>query len=617
MGAPRGPPAARPPRPAADRPRTPMLLALIALLPLSALAPAQGAPETPAELLEEVRRSRDSVEMAVFERLGRLRTPQALDALQQAVGLVRQPAPLEAGFRAFRHFRGEDGLQGQAIAFLVGSSESGFEPTRRAAARGLSLFGDAATTELRRLLDRSRDEQCRAFALGPLLPGFVQSATPADLGLVLDNLRVGPSGPRAALLTHLRAFAAPEHVAVFAARIADRRTPDPTKILAIEAIAERPDAAVSGALRAALRDRSEAVQLAALEALTERRDSVHEPELRRLLRAEDAAIRRLAIVSLGRIRVERDGWPRELLTLSQDRQPPVRMGAAAALAELRTVEALERLHAMLADPERVVRVEVLQAVGNLRRPQSVPHLIGRIEAERGRLREDVLTVLRLVTGLDHGTTRERWQRWWDAEGEAFLVPSYEEALAAEERRTQQREGGRTVTSFYGLRIVSDRVCFVLDVSGSMSRASGGRTRIEVAREELSRALERYPEGDLFNVVFFSTDVMTWQDYLVPMDARTRAGALDYVRRQQAAGYTAVYDALQRAFEDDRFDTLVLLTDGEPYRGTIDDPGEIRAAVRRWNSARHVRIHTVSVGTESGLLRNLARDTGGEYRSIRD
>ncbi len=593
-------------------------LLLAALCALPTLSGPAGAQQTPGELLEEIRRARDGVELQVFERLGRLGTAEALTALEQAVGLVRQVPPLQSGFGAFRHFRGKEGLERRAIAFVAAGAEGSFEPSRRAAARGLSFFGEAAAPELRRLVERSRDAECRAWAVGPLIAGLASAGGAANLALVLDNLQIGPSGTREALLAHLRVFASPELLPALAARIADRKAEPLLKVLIVETLAAVEGAVVVPSLRAALRDTHEAVQYAALVALTERREKAHEGDLRRLLRAEDAALRRLVIVSLGKIRGEAEGWPRELLGFSQDRVPAIRMGAAVALAELRTGEALERLHAMLADPDRAVRAEVLQQVGNLRRKESIPFLIQRVNGETGQLRSDVLTVLRLVTGQDQGTAYERWKRWWDGEGEAFRVPPHEEALAAERRRSNQRRDGRTVSSFYGLEVVSDRVCFVLDTSGSMRGAvSGGRTRMDVAREELARVLEGYPDGDLFNVIFFSTDVMAWQDRLVAMDSKTRPAALSYVRRQNADGYTAVYDALARAFEDERIDTIYLLTDGAPYRGSIDDPGEIRAAVRRWNSARHVRVHTVSIGTESALLRDLARDTGGEYRSVRD
>ena len=319
---------------------------------------------------------------------------------------------------------------------------------------------------------------------------------------------------------------------------------------------------------------------------------------------------------LGRIHAADEAWIEELAGYAKHKDPAVRMGAAVALAELRTERALDALYAMLADEDHLVQREALQQVGNLRRKETLPALIGRINGARGRMRVELLTVLRLITGEDHGSSYERWKRWWDAEGAAFEVPTYETAYRAERERQRRRKGGDTVSTFYGLQIVSERVCFIMDVSGSMEEQSGGQTRIAAAKDQLLSALERYPDQALFNVIFFASDAFAWSDELVKMGKKAREEALEYVTRQKPGGGTAVFDALELAFDDRRIDTIYLLTDGDPSAGRITDPGRIREEVRRWNETRHVEIHGIAVGKESPLLRNLADDSGGEYRMVR-
>ena len=70
--------------------------------------------------------------------------------------------------------------------------------------------------------------------------------------------------------------------------------------------------------------------------------------------------------------------------------------------------------------------------------------------------------------------------------------------------------------------------------------------------------------------------------------------------QRAAGGTNVYDALAAAFDDDRIDTIYLLTDGDPSAGEIVDAGTLREEVARWNSIRGIRIHCIAVGKDSPL-----------------
>jgi hypothetical protein len=287
-----------------------------------------------------------------------------------------------------------------------------------------------------------------------------------------------------------------------------------------------------------------------------------------------------------------------------------------ALAEVRTPEALQQLYLLLADPDHLVRREALQQVGNLRRKETLPALIMRLNGETGRLKADLLTTLRLITGLDHGTAFERWNRWWKQEGATFELPSFEEAQRLERKREQDASGGRTSATFYGLKVVSDRICFILDVSGSMLTKSGQSDRMEVAREQLLAVLQQFPDGDLFNIIFFASDAFPWEDELVPMSDKARKEALKYVERQNAGGTTAIYNALELAFQDRRIDTIFLLTDGQPAGGKVDDPDTIRADVKRWNANRHIRIHGIAIGQASPLLRNLSSDTGGDYKEVR-
>jgi len=68
-----------------------------------------------------------------------------------------------------------------------------------------------------------------------------------------------------------------------------------------------------------------------------------------------------------------------------------------------------------------------------------------------------------------------------------------------------------------------------------------------------------------------------------------------------------------AMNDERVDTIFLLADGLPGGGKITDPGRIRAEIARINTTRKIRIHGISIGRPSALLRDLAADTGGQYR----
>jgi Mg-chelatase subunit ChlD len=117
---------------------------------------------------------------------------------------------------------------------------------------------------------------------------------------------------------------------------------------------------------------------------------------------------------------------------------------------------------------------------------------------------------------------------------------------------------------------------------------------------------------LFAIIPFSGGARPMEDGLIEMDDAERENAIAFVDKQIAAGSTNVYDALAAAFDDDRIDTIYLLTDGDPSVGEITDVGTLREEVARWNSVRGIRIHCIAVGKDSGLLKGLAEDSGGKY-----
>lgn len=567
-------------------------------------------------LLSDIAGAQGPTKANLIDGLATLKSREALDALMDVTDSLQNPDIKRRAMESFVHFKGVDGLESKAIAWLATESGSGRQPVRRGAASGLARFGKAASSELTTLVSRSKDPRVRAFAVGGLLPELVADASPGSLETLVLNADFGPTGTREELARALELFQGSANTAALAGTLRKKELQPAMKVLVCECLAPRQEDGVAKALQLALKDKAAEVRLAAMRALDVQGETAHTGKLRKQIKDPSEVVRRETVIMLGRIHAADEAWIAELTDYSTHKDPAVRMGAAVALAELRTEDALAGLYRMLADEDHLVQREALQQVGNLRRKETLPALIGRINGARGRMRVELLTVLRLITGEDHGSSYERWKRWWDAEGAAFEVPTYQTAYRAERERERRRKNSDTVSTFYGLQIVSNRVCFIMDISGSMEEQSGDQRRIDAAKEQLLGALEKYPDKALFNVIFFASDAFSWSDDLVKMSKKTREESLEYVTRQKPGGGTAVFDALELAFEDRRIDTIYLLTDGDPSAGRITDPGRIREEVKRWNTTRHVAIHGIAIGKESPLLRNLAADSGGEYRMER-
>jgi hypothetical protein len=280
--------------------------------------------------------------------------------------------------------------------------------------------------------------------------------------------------------------------------------------------------------------------------------------------------------------------------------------------------ALPILHELVSDPHPVERRAAVDSQLAQRQKASKPVLIERLASESRRMRDHVRQAQGALTGLDHGDRPLRWRAWWESEGEDFELPAAEVARALQSERQTAREENPTRAVFYGIPLASDRLTFVLDISGSMSAlvADGKQMRIDVLRSEVVKALEGMAPETRFNLIFFSSNTDAWSERLVKLDARTLAEAKGFVGRQGAGGGTALYDAVLEALEDEEIDTLVILSDGEPTEGKLVDPLEIVEDLRARNRLRGVVFHTVAVGGGSGLLRELSAMSGGIHHVAR-
>lgn len=96
--------------------------------------------------------------------------------------------------------------------------------------------------------------------------------------------------------------------------------------------------------------------------------------------------------------------------------------ASLALSLIRRVVPLRQLSLpvyravrLALDDTRVRPVTVrraVEAVGVLRDPGAVPHLIELLKSQKGPLRQSVVSSLRLISCQDFGNSARRWSTWW-------------------------------------------------------------------------------------------------------------------------------------------------------------------------------------------------------------
>jgi len=155
-------------------------------------------------------------------------------------------------------------------------------------------------------------------------------------------------------------------------------------------------------------------------------------------------------------------------------------------------------------------------------------------------------------------------------------------------------------------ILPKDVVYVLDVSGSMKGE-----KIAQAKAALRFGIESLREGDRFDVVAFSTEVRPFRDGPVEGTPRNRKAALAWIDGLEAAGGTALDEALQRSLSmarGERLPIVTLLTDGLPSVG-VRSPNDIVARVGEANRAS-ARVFVFGVGFDQNVafLDRIARMT---------
>jgi len=361
-----------------------------------------------------------------------------------------------------------------------------------------------------------------------------------------------------------------------------------------------------------------ATAIAAADALGARASMASAPDLEAVLaKSKDALLIAAAVDALCAIHAGDAAWQQKLLGFTTSDKLEVRVAAVQQLAKQKNAAELIKA---LDSADWSVRLAALQGLESVRTKETVGLLIARMQQEVGRMQAEFAEVLWRLTGQPFHTQPLAWKGWWEKNSAGF-----EPITEAELAKRQADEDARRLkqiskASFFGIRIKSRRVIFILDVSGSMNELTravysgkSGEPRITVAKRELSRCIDALEPDSLFNMVVFSSGVDKWMaEGIADSKGVTREEAKSYVDKLAANGGTNLYGSLQAAFEDHDVDTIFVLSDGEPSVGEVTDPGAIREHVKEWNEHRGIVINSIAVGGTFEILRWLAEDSGGTH-----
>jgi HEAT repeat protein len=393
------------------------------------------------------------------------------------------------------------------------------------------------------------------------------------------------------------------------------------KIFALYATRHLDDADLLKKIRKGLNDRDAELRITTAQMLGERQDTEAVAQLEKMLgKAKSSDEKAVAIHALSHLYQGDQKWLEQLKSHVQKGDRQVRNAALQDLGQLKNPELLDFFVEYLFHEDWATRRISLHSLEGLRDARALGPIIERMARETGRMLVDFANTLWNLTGLPYDNEQPTWQKWWDNEGASFQVIDPSKLTQKEEEREERQLRRSTDVQFFGIRIVSHRVIFIIDVSGSMvqplqTEMIDGRkaTRMDVVKREIKESIEELEPAAFFNIVTFNSAVTLWlKEGIATSTKRSREEALQYIDRLGSRGGTNIFESLEVAFTDADVDTIFLLSDGEPTAGRIVDPHLIRQQVQRWNADRGIQIHTIAVGGALRVLEWIAQDSGGTY-----
>jgi len=337
------------------------------------------------------------------------------------------------------------------------------------------------------------------------------------------------------------------------------------------------------------------LRLSAIEALGSLRTPEASAPLQHLLEKErkksqpDPHLVFEVLCALGRIGGE--GADAILLAAADDPDWRYRLAAAEVLLDhVKSDAGLAAMRKLLKDEVPIVRETAVIAAGKAKMEPLFDEMILLMREGNLRSKKAAYEAMVATSGQDFGYAPDLWTNWWQEKQKGNVGASGE--LKDKERLS--------VATYYDFKIFSDRVLFIVDVSGSMEwpeSKAGDPNRIAVAKRELVKAIKSLDEKTLFNLATFAGHVNTWKkDGEVPATDANKKAALVWIEGALLPrGATNTYGALIEGLDRNPLvDTIFFLSDGIPSTGKYEVPEEILVKLRYANRFRRVIINTIAL-----------------------
>ena len=326
---------------------------------------------------------------------------------------------------------------------------------------------------------------------------------------------------------------------------------------------------------------------------------------------EDPEVRAAGLTALVRIP---DHIPPAAVELARDSDPaPLTCAILRLLSGATDPKSRAYIAACAVSPERSVRSQVVETIAVRPDADGLKLLVTMFEKEQNRRVSWALDgVLERLSGLSGGGKAEFWRAWVDNLGSEWKP-------ATGSKPTQERAGETTAPKLAGFPIVASGVAILVDFSGSTwEKRSDGQTRKDRLDEELSKALESLPPDTLFNLIPYATEPIPFEKSLIAATPANIQRGLKFFAGNKSSGKGNVWSAIELALEDERVDTILVLTDGAPTGGLHWNIDLMNERYNERNRFRHVALDAILVDASKRLQdkwKLWCEATGGRTLSI--
>jgi len=302
---------------------------------------------------------------------------------------------------------------------------------------------------------------------------------------------------------------------------------------------------------------------------------------------------------------------------------------AEVLSKMSGENALKTLVELAGDKSETIARTAARSLGERGDPAGADALVGlleKTEKKHGLAWQASLDALRKLAGSDESGP------WIAADWRDYWAARKRNENWKKTNQDSSKGGPHTeLPEFFGAKVVSRNVIFIMDLSSSMLESDSGGQRLARMKQELVKTIEKMDGESIFNVLGFNSSLFPWKRRLAPATDANRKSAADFVTKMKAIAYTNTDDALKVAFSDKNIDTIILLSDGVPLRREHKDQmsDAFIVGILDWvstvNRFRRVVIHTFgfdSIAQDPGgercvaFLKDLAEQNEGKYHNIR-